>query len=1486
MGADPPEPAAPYLGTADIPPDMVLLLQGLEQDFTVNKTIDQWTYINRREEIMKSVNRLHQQQHNQVKLNPGQLEKVLKPRQNTTPAANLVSVLRDRATLQKNETVFMVLDLKGKEQQSITWDKLFAKAVKVAVELRHRTKPGDTVVLLYKENEVCEFVVALFGCFLANVAAVCMHQDISIVEMYNVVRLAQLTLVLMSEGVSKELERLAAGNSKLQWPSKVSRLKSTALGSARKSDMESVFKLRSDLSDLAYVEFSRLPVGEFRGISLNHSTVLNQLACLDSSLSSLPGVDSVRYSPKNPARRRLVFLATIDLRIGIGLIVGVLFSVYLGNVLVWAPPRVMEVQGLYAHLISKIKANLLLADFLGLKRVTYDYQLLPNATRYYSKTQRVDFSSIKWMLVNSLTVDGEFIEVLLERYLKPLGCMHPRNAIIPMLTLSEYGGMVISMRDWLGGAENMGILDYAPPDELLSVLIDKEALSRNKVVILDTNPQEVDEHLSDMLRVDSFGFPLLNATLAVVNPELSTIVLKGELGEIWIDSPCLAGGFFGLTSESKLIFHAKCKDANGTLELNFLRTGLLGFTYLGKVYVLGLYEDRIRQRVSWMDQKLYRRLKRDLVVGSGIKYHYSSHLLATLASEVRQLYDCTIFDVFIGNEYLPVAIVEAEVIRRVIDEPENGSNGTKKDKYDYLSAPMNEPVLNALAQKCFDTLNRHHVLRLFCVVVVDLDCLPKVLRSGGPEIASMLCKKRFLEGTLQAEFVKFFVRQLVSMIPHGEDVLGGIWLPYASQIRSSSLLLFPPQLSTVDYRATSIDDKTGAPITDFKTIIDVLKLRVATTGDSVAFQNIDTSGKSSSKPLTWKKFLQRVLAVCHYLIEKMEVRARQYIILMYSLLEEFIVALFACIMCGIIAVPMLPFDSNRIGEDFPAFVGVVKDFDIREVLVNDDVEKFMKNGPVADALKKMNNRSIKPIRLKNTTKVTKVPNTATLNSKIARYQSEAQFRNEDTVCLIWLNFTSDHYRVASELSHKNVMKVCKVIKETCNLSSKSAVVGCVRHSAGIGFVQAALLGVFLGTTTYLSSPVNFAENPLAFFAALSRYKVKDVFVTEQMLKYAVSKATPKSFVLSLLKNMMISTESRVEVDLLRKIARVFQPTKLSASSMSAVYTHHFNPIITTRLYMLVAPVDLYLDPIALRQGFVSVVNQAEYPNALRIQDSGMVPVCSEIAIVNPETGVVCREGEFGEIWVNSEANLTSFTNGPKGPPDHFSKQQFNGKLAGDPLKTYLRTGDLGFLHNISVSKNTGGDGQISTFRPLFVLGKISDTFEVMGLHHFAMDIESTIELCHPDMYKNGLCIFKCSDFTIVVCESKWVRNLAALVPLIVNTVFSKHHLIVDIVAFIKKGEFPISRLGTKQRARIVDAWVQGILPVKVTFGVNYGENSMIKLIKEIDLVARNDPVTGLRNPAALYYDNAPDFSDALHLNREERATFDMVSHSSGASNDL
>ena len=104
--------------------------------------------------------------------------------------------------------------------------------------------------------------------------------------------------------------------------------------------------------------------------------------------------------------------------------------------------------------------------------------------------------------------------------------------------------MVISLRDWIGGKEKLGMsMKDDDSNDLSSVLIDKEALSRNIVKIVEINPSANDDIGHDLLRVDAFGYPLPDATLAVVNPELSVLANKDELGEIWVDSPCLSGGF-------------------------------------------------------------------------------------------------------------------------------------------------------------------------------------------------------------------------------------------------------------------------------------------------------------------------------------------------------------------------------------------------------------------------------------------------------------------------------------------------------------------------------------------------------------------------------------------------------------------------------------------------------------------------------------------------------------------------------------------------------------------------------------------------------------------------------------------------------------------------------------------------------------------------------------------------------------------------------
>lgn len=173
-------------------------------------------------------------------------------------------------------------------------------------------------------------------------------------------------------------------------------------------------------------------------------------------------------------------------------------------------------------------------------------------------------------------------------------------------------------------------------------------------------------------------------------------------------------------------------------------------------------------------------------------------------------------------------------------------------------------------------------------------------------------------------------------------------------------------------------------------------------------------------------------------------------------------------------------------------------------------------------------------------------------------------------------------------------------------------------------------------------------------------------------------------------------------------------------------------MITTRSYMSIEPIELWLDPRALRRGFVYFADPENDPKALLIQDSGMVPVSTQITIVNPETNRLCLNGEYGEIWVQSEGCVHSFY----GSRDAFDAERFNGRTVdGDSNVTYVRTGDLGFLH--CVTRPIGPNGQQVEMQVLFVLGSIGETFDVNGLSHFPMDIERSVEKCHRNITPGG-----------------------------------------------------------------------------------------------------------------------------------------------------
>ncbi|KAJ4288517.1 hypothetical protein N0V90_011754 [Kalmusia sp. IMI 367209] len=1346
---------------------------------------------------------------------------------------NIGAVLRHRGRVQPRQPAFWVLDSKGKETASITWEKVASRAEKVAKVIRDKSNlyRGDRVALVYRDTEIIEFAVALLGCFIAGVVAVPINSVDDYQKLNLLLTTTQAHLALTTDNNLKAFHRDISQN-RLKWPSGVEWWKTNEFGSYHPKKHDDTPPLQ--VPEVAYIEFSRAPTGDLRGVVLSHRTIMHQMACISAIISTIPTSGSsdtfntslrdkngnfIASPPRSSPTE--VILSYLDPRESAGMILAVLFSVYGGHTTVWMEAQTVETPGLYAHLITKYKTTIMVADYPGLKRAAYNYQTDPMATRNFKKNMDPNFAPVKICFIDTLTVDTEFHEILGDRWFRPMRNPRATELIAPMLCLPEHGGMIVSVRDWLGGEERMGCPlsmeeeeqndddekaeDSTPVNgyssliggaitkktnqkksrtELTEILLDKEALKMNEIVVIAMG-EEARKRANEpgTMRVGAFGYPIPDATLAIVDPETSLLCSPYTVGEIWIDSPSLSGGFWQLQKHTETIFHARpYRFVEGSptpqlLELEFLRTGLLGCIVEGKIFVLGLYEDRIRQRVEWVEHGVFEAEHR---------YFFVQHLVTSIMKTVPKIYDCSAFDAHVNGEYLPIILIETQAASTAPTNP----GGPPRQ--------LDIAFLDSLSERCMEVLYQEHHLRVYCVMITAPNTLPRVIKNGRREIGNMLCRKEFDNGSLPCVHVKFGVERAVQNIALGDDPAGGIWSPQASMARQNYLLLQDKQYSGVDHREVVIDDRTSTPLNQFSNIHDLMQWRVSRQSEELAYCTIDGRGKEG-KGVNWKKFDHKVAAVAIYLKNKVKITAGDHVLLMYTHSEEFVFAIHACFVLGAVAIPMAPIDQNRLNEDAPALLHIIADFKVKAIIVNTDVDHLLKIKQVSQHLKQ--SAVILKVNLPNIYNTTK-PSKQSSGCRDLGLTIKPAWIQEGYPVLVWTFWTPDQRRIAVQLGHSTIMALGKVQKETCQMTSTRPVLGCVRSTIGLGFVHTCIMGIFLAAPTYLVSPVDFAQNPNILFQTLSRYKIKDAYATSQMLDHAMAHGAGKAMAMHELKNLMIATDGRPRVDVYQRVRTHFAPASLDRTAINTVYSHVLNPMVASRSYMCIEPIDLHLDMNALRRGLVMPVDPDTEPHALFVQDSGMVPVSTQISIVNPETNTLCLVGEYGEIWVQSEANAHSFY----GSKERLDAERFNGRTVdGDPNVRYVRTGDLGFLHN--VTRPIGPNGAPVDMQVLFVLGGIGDTFEVNGLNHFSMDIEQSVEQCHRNIVPGGSAVFQAGGLVVIVVEIFRRNFLASMVPVIVNAILNEHQLVIDIVAFVTKGDFHRSRLGEKQRGKILAGWV-------------------------------------------------------------------------------
>ncbi|GAB4187339.1 MAG: fatty acyl-AMP ligase [Wenzhouxiangellaceae bacterium] len=242
-----------------------------------------------------------------------------------------------------------------------------------------------------------------------------------------------------------------------------------------------------------------------------------------------------------------------------------------------------------------------------------------------------------------------------------------------------------------GMAEATLIISGCDPQQSPATLtVDREALEQNQVVLRDAAETGADTLVSS-------GLACAGSTVRIVDPESATALADDQVGEVWVHGPHVASEYKNQQDLSQETFHAQVDDGDG-----YLRTGDLGFTHQGELFITG-------------------RIK-DLIIVSGRNlYPQDIELCATTSHRATAFSLAAAFSIDVADEEALVVVI-----------------GLKQERG--KSLPYAE-----IAAACRKNIIREYAVSIHDIVLVD-ERLPTT--SSG-KIQRRLCRKKYLGDQFQ-----------------------------------------------------------------------------------------------------------------------------------------------------------------------------------------------------------------------------------------------------------------------------------------------------------------------------------------------------------------------------------------------------------------------------------------------------------------------------------------------------------------------------------------------------------------------------------------------------------------------------------------------------------------------------------------------------------------------------------------------------------------
>ncbi len=387
------------------------------------------------------------------------------------------------------------------------------------------------------------------------------------------------------------------------------------------------------------------------------------------------------------------------------------------------------------------------------------------------------------------------------------------------------------------------------------------------------------------------------------------------------------------------------------------------------------------------------------------------------------------------------------------------------------------------------------------------------------------------------------------------------------------------------------------------------------------------------------------------------------------------------------------------------------------------------------------------------------------------------------------------------VSHGNILANCQHISDIYALNKNSILIHWLPVFHDMGLVFGVLSPLFLNAYSVMMPPVNFIQKPVRWLRAIQKYKG--------------SFAGAPDFAYTLMASQ-IKQEEKIGLDLSSLITFYSGAEPVRKNSFDAFYSSFKDyGLKETSLYPTYGMAETTLvisgDSIEKPPKYITIDKQSyqqnkvkilplQAKNGLTLASVGKTRPDMQARIVNPETMMACKEGEVGEIWISG----TSVTKGYWNKPE-LSLETFDAHIASSGEGPFLRTGDLGFMHE--------GD--------LYVSGRLKDLIIIRGANYYPQDIELVAEQSHEGINTGNSAAFSIEsndeEKLVIVAEMRRtaLHKLDAedVCAKIRNAVFQAFELRPHAIVLIRKVSIPKTSSGKIQRRACKQEYLDGKLSI-------------------------------------------------------------------------